>query len=608
MNTTGLITTGMAAPFTADSDRWVAECAGYRVVRRLGIGSRSDIYLGYPTTTDGPPTALKVFRPEADRESIEREVRALTSASEIGLVQLMDVATLADGRVCVVLEKLEPRSLGRMLAANITLTPGETVSLLAPVIASLAGLHRAGLGHGSLAPGSILFHETGRPVLCGLGSLHDLPTNTAARVGALREDYARLAALLRTVFTHLDRASDPSGFASAADSLVERFDSARRSTPFCPLLTDLECSLFHWSAAAPLGFIRGEESPGRPDVRSGANGGRGRHRHTGTADEEEPNRREPEQPDPPARSVPSTEHTAPQIHSTGMTRFPGDDWTVATRSPEPPRGVLPNPWGTDALTDDAQSHHERASANPAPAGRGQAAHLAHRLARLLHAAAQSQNVSPFARMCEAVRERLRSRRRVLLMAALIACAAVIIALTTLPANGNARGVANSSAGTNTAASAPAEPAAAVPSSAPSADLAIRGTDRDVIVGDDPVAAVTVLLEARAVCLADADVECLSHIDQPGSAAMTADTDQMQPRQPDSAVPGTATATGTATGAMTIDLSPVLVERTGNIALVQLEPVTNTGYSEPASVLVIKGEAGWRIREILSLSAGAEEVP
>ncbi|MDH6237034.1 hypothetical protein [Cryobacterium sp. CG_9.6] len=50
------------------------DIAGYRVVRTLASGERSDIYLGHSAIPGRPPVALKVFRPTANGESIEREI------------------------------------------------------------------------------------------------------------------------------------------------------------------------------------------------------------------------------------------------------------------------------------------------------------------------------------------------------------------------------------------------------------------------------------------------------------------------------------------------------------------------------------------------------
>jgi hypothetical protein len=104
-----------------------------------------------------------------------------------------------------------------------------------------------------------------------------------------------------------------------------------------------------------------------------------------------------------------------------------------------------------------------------------------------------------------------------------------------------------------------------------------------------------LFVERARCLAAASLACLEGADQLGSAVLDADQ---------SAV---ARARGGATAHHGPDYTRYqasLIERTGNSALVELAPpASGSGAraapenSKPASVLVIKGEAGWRLREI-----------
>ena len=137
-------------------------------------------------------------------------------------------------------------------------------------------------------------------------------------------------------------------------------------------------------------------------------------------------------------------------------------------------------------------------------------------------------------------------------------------------------------GAGTAEPTSPPPAAAVPS----------------LQADDPAAAVLDLLRLRHECLAEASVLCLDGVDQAGSVAMATDSDLVRQAQAgDTAVdlrPTPSSAEASAT-----ELSATVQERTGNAALVVLgdaggQPAPNT---QPASALVIKGEAGWRLREL-----------
>jgi hypothetical protein len=129
-----------------------------------------------------------------------------------------------------------------------------------------------------------------------------------------------------------------------------------------------------------------------------------------------------------------------------------------------------------------------------------------------------------------------------------------------------------------------DPGPAVPDGA-AAELSI-------LEGDDPAAAALELLQRREACLTDASVLCLENVDQPGSVAMTADSYAIRQAQalPESRQPGVSGGAG--------DLTATVQERTGNAALVVLSDPTDAGINaQPASALVIKGEAGWRLREL-----------
>lgn len=102
-----------------------------------------------------------------------------------------------------------------------------------------------------------------------------------------------------------------------------------------------------------------------------------------------------------------------------------------------------------------------------------------------------------------------------------------------------------------------------------------------IAGDDPLAAAVALLERRSRCIAELSLLCLDEVDQAGSAALADDRRGVSALRDggEAALP---------------DVEPVqaiLVERLGDAAIVRLGPET-----APASLLVVRSEAGWRIRD------------
>ena len=65
--------------------------AGYRLIRKLGVGERSEVFLGHAldpgvSPSTGPAgVAVKVFRPQVESDSIDREIRARVAVGGDGL-------------------------------------------------------------------------------------------------------------------------------------------------------------------------------------------------------------------------------------------------------------------------------------------------------------------------------------------------------------------------------------------------------------------------------------------------------------------------------------------------------------------------------------------
>lgn len=121
--------------------------------------------------------------------------------------------------------------------------------------------------------------------------------------------------------------------------------------------------------------------------------------------------------------------------------------------------------------------------------------------------------------------------------------------------------------------------------APSPTPTIVPLNLGAVGGDDPLAALEELLAARNRCIADLSVLCLDAVDERGSAALADDQALIRSLQDGAEAPTVAITAS----------SPALVERLGNSAILSLGDVPET---QPASLLLMKGEAGWRIRTYL----------
>lgn len=237
--------------------------AGHRLVRLLARGATSELWLGVQDAATAP-VAIKLFHSATPLARLDSEVEALGRASHRHVQRLLDIATDAQGRTCLVLERLGV-SLARVLADRGRLGAGEAVTVLAPVCDAVAELHRVGVAHGRVDAGSILLDETGAPVLARFGaatlvgefphppkSSSLTPAEQAAN-GSLAADREALARLSELVL----RQSDD------ADTVLAWV--RRQATAPPELAGELAERLYALAPAAPLTIPsspgRGEQAP-----------------------------------------------------------------------------------------------------------------------------------------------------------------------------------------------------------------------------------------------------------------------------------------------------------------------------------------------------------
>lgn len=147
---------------------------GYDVHEPLGAGATSTVWAAR-RRADELEVALKVV-PVAPEDCADRmgEVAALSAVRHEHVLKLYDVLALPgpDGRaaaLALAVQRADGGSLAQVLAARGHLRPGEVVTVLTPLARALEQLHAAGVLHGDLSPGNVLFHADGKPVLSDLG-------------------------------------------------------------------------------------------------------------------------------------------------------------------------------------------------------------------------------------------------------------------------------------------------------------------------------------------------------------------------------------------------------------------------------------------------------
>ncbi|MCD5347234.1 hypothetical protein [Agromyces sp. S2-1-8] len=509
--------------------------AGYRLLRRVATGDRSEVHLavdavdgaGSPAGADGAtarrPVAVKVYRDGVDDDQIGTEIAVMGADASGTLPTLVDVAVLDDRRRVLVLDRIAGPTLAHLLGERL-LDPGEATTILAPLVAAAAGLADAGFVHTRMATSDVMIDETGRPRLVGLGAVRSLDAAGAAvaRTELLRESHRRLAALIEEVARSTRQ---PAVFERAA--AIAR--SGAESRPFARTEGEIERALFAAATAAPV----------RTNVGAAARGSL------------------------PTRIAPST--------SEPMMSTAGPVTSQATRERQRPAGSRARGWRA-TLGELAQL--------PIPA---------------VEPVARSADADRAGAARRRWRELIAGRRRPLVVGAAAGGAALVLLLTLVPPSAEAGGVDRETVtATDSASSGRTEARrAAVPTGGTGGADEAHGTERDsdgpaaeegaALV--DPVAAAVALMTLRQECLAAIDAGCLDQVDQPGSALDRSDREALARAREGEVpeVPGFA-----------LDQLSVSAEM-GDAVLLEL-PYADP-QREPASLLVMRGEAGWRLREL-----------
>jgi hypothetical protein len=193
-------------------------------------------------------------------------------------------------------------------------------------------------------------------------------------------------------------------------------------------------------------------------------------------------------------------------------------------------------------------------------------------------------------------ELLRTRGRAVTVGALVGGAALVSLLTLVPpasAEGDRAGEASDvvaaepvmgeEPGAEESAQVPA-PESPVSRDAPSAGPSASPDDAPSPVPDDPMAAARELLDRRAACFAALDLHCLESVVQPGSAIEASDRAALAAARDGETVPPTA-------------FDPATVEVVAEMGGAVLVRARVGPEHEPASLLLVRGEAGWRLREV-----------
>ena len=168
----------------------------YRLARLLGVGGMGRVYKGVHPQI-GSRVAIKVLSREcSDRpDLVERffaEARAVNLANHEGIVNVLDLNTLPDGRPYIIMEFLDGAPLSAIIeqarAGHQQLPIGSVVRIGVEVLDALGAAHTKGIIHRDLKPDNIYITPGGRPKVLdfGIAKLQpELGGNSATHTGSL---------------------------------------------------------------------------------------------------------------------------------------------------------------------------------------------------------------------------------------------------------------------------------------------------------------------------------------------------------------------------------------------------------------------------------------
>ncbi|HWU46835.1 MAG TPA: protein kinase [Humibacter sp.] len=539
------------------------EVIGYRLVRTLGVGSRGTVQLARPRSGESA-VALKVFDAGVSVDVIDHEAAVLSAVASEHVVALLDVCSLPGAPPVFVLERLNTTSLAWLLRSRSRLSIGEAITVLVSMTRGVRALHDAGFAHGRLGAAKVLFGAGNRPVIAGLGHAISLASNAAPAAGATSgsatvgtggdaASAARLAdwRTVRDIAVAVFDRVDVLGREAQVDEVRSAFDAMAGGRGLAGDHERVEDALFALAPPAPVAVRpRSMRAPGSAD---------------GTA-------------------------TAVRAAASAPIRGPGR--RSADSEQQEPAGRHDKP-------EPAPAGRRRHSSRRREPGWADGRAVGRALGRI---AEQTLERGPLSILREHVARLVRARRRPVAVAAILATGLVAGGVLLLPPSQQA-------ADAGTRATAPPSPHSSprpLPSDAQASTTASSGAatggtatggghdpteslgaSDDPITSDDPVAAASALFDARSRCLRGRSAACLASVDERTSPVYADDVDR-------TARTSTRDAGDEADYAQ---FGVSLIERIGGSALVALSPPSGATDAEPATALVIKGEAGWRIRQI-----------
>jgi serine/threonine-protein kinase PpkA len=165
---------------------YMPDIPGYRVLRRIGKGGMSQVYLGVQESLDRQ-VAIKVMSPEAladevSKQRFEQEARTIAKLEHPCIVGIHEVGRSYQGLMYYVLPYLAKGHLGQR---DFTNDEGRTFEVLRALLSALEYAHARGIVHRDVKAENVLFDNADRPLLTDFGIALSKKDNTRITTAGL---------------------------------------------------------------------------------------------------------------------------------------------------------------------------------------------------------------------------------------------------------------------------------------------------------------------------------------------------------------------------------------------------------------------------------------
>ncbi|WP_300616898.1 bifunctional serine/threonine-protein kinase/formylglycine-generating enzyme family protein [Dokdonella sp.] len=146
------------------------EIPGYRIVRRLGLGGMSTVYLAVQESL-GRQVAIKILTgvhaPDAQvAHRFQHEARTIARLDHPNIVDIFDVGRTSDGSLYYTMPYLPN---GDLLERNLRDDPQRVLEIVRALAEALGFAHDQGIVHRDVKPENVLFDTLDRPMLADFG-------------------------------------------------------------------------------------------------------------------------------------------------------------------------------------------------------------------------------------------------------------------------------------------------------------------------------------------------------------------------------------------------------------------------------------------------------